>query len=189
MLHVNSITSAAPAHVFLTGPLQLGKSTAIRRALALLDSPVGGFQTYFAQPRGDVERVLYLRDINDTPVPDEACAVVRFGQAGPSVDTARFDALGTAFLQHARETAALIVMDECGRLERHALAFQQAVLATLEGDVPVLGVVRHDAQGWVEAIRRHPRVRLVAITMENRDALPARLAAHFAGGEEIRADG
>ena len=34
-------------HVFLTGDVQIGKSTAIRRAIARIGRPVYGFRTFF----------------------------------------------------------------------------------------------------------------------------------------------
>ena len=61
-------------------------------------------------------------------------------------------------------------------------AFEQnerEVLALLEVDTPSLGVVRQDAMGWLEEIRRHPKVRLITVTEENRDDLPRQLAEYY----------
>ncbi|MEG1515926.1 MAG: nucleoside-triphosphatase, partial [Clostridia bacterium] len=77
----------------------------------------------------------------------------------------------------ARALGEVIVMDECGRLERDATAFQAEVLRCLNGDKPVLGVVRENAGGWTQCILSHPRVRLTRVTPENRDALPGALCA------------
>lgn len=173
--------SEAP-HVFLTGALQVGKSTALRRALAMLPGQAGGFQTYFTTPREQPDRVLYMADICMAQTADDAQAIVRFGPGRPLVDVDKFDRLGVACLAKARQNADIIVMDECGRLERDALGFQQAVLDALDGATPVLGVVRHDAGGWTEAIRSHPQVQVIEVTEMNRDALPSLLARHFGGG-------
>ena len=62
---------------------------------------------------------------------DQDHAVVKFfNGCAPEAIHGRFDALGTACLTG---TPTLWVMDECGRLERDALAFQQAILEKLEG--------------------------------------------------------
>lgn len=45
-------------HVFLTGDVQIGKSTAIRRAIAQLGRPVYGFRTFFTD-RESAEKSLY----------------------------------------------------------------------------------------------------------------------------------
>ena len=46
-------------HVFLTGDVQIGKSTAIRRAIAQLGRPVYGFRTFFTD-RESAEKSLYM---------------------------------------------------------------------------------------------------------------------------------
>ena len=42
-----------------------------------------------------------------------------------------------------------------------------AIRACLDGDIPVLGVLRKD-QAWHECIRSHPSVRVLTVTEENR---------------------
>ena len=39
-------------HVFLTGEIQVGKSTALDKTLSLLKLPYGGFRTYFGGRTG-----------------------------------------------------------------------------------------------------------------------------------------
>ena len=101
-----------------------------------------------------------------------------FNGCAPEAIHGRFDALGTACLTG---TPTLWVMDECGRLERDALAFQQAILEKLEGDTPVLGVVREGFPGWTKTIADHPNVELITVTEDNRDALPGLIRARLRG--------
>jgi nucleoside-triphosphatase len=67
-------------------------------------------------------------------------------------------------------------MDECGGLEREARAFQNEVLDALEGDIPVLGVVKAGLTGWTDEIRGHPKVRLLTVDRSNRDMMPLLIA-------------
>ncbi len=166
-------------HVFLTGALQVGKSTLVRRVIAALDCRVDGYQTFFVGDRSLPDKALYLRGILEPREADEGCVVVRFVDGRPAAYADRFDALGGGRLRRAGVGAELIVMDECGRLERDAREFQAEVLRTLDGDTPVLGVVRQDAGGWTEAIHAHPKVRVMTVTEENRDALVQELLAHY----------
>ena len=83
-----------------------------------------------------------------------------------------FDAQGTALLDAARKTAQVIVIDECGRLERDAHAYHEALRRCVEGDVPVLCAIRKLKAPWADWIRNHPRVRLIEVTTENRDRIP-----------------
>ena len=162
-------------HVFLTGAVQCGKSTVVSRVLAGWAGAVGGFRTGFGPDRACPERLLYLWSASESARYDSDHAVVKFfNGCAPQPIPGRFDALGTACLTG---TPALWVMDECGRLEREALAFQRAVLEKLEGDTPVLGVVREGFPGWTKSIATHPNVELTTATEDNRDPLPELMGA------------
>jgi nucleoside-triphosphatase len=173
-------------HVFLTGQVQIGKSTVIQKTVSLLGLSVGGFRSGFGGDRGEPERWLYLWDAADAPAYDQDHGVVRFTAGGTQVFPDRFDRLGGGALHRARQgRAGLILMDECGRFEGQAARFQQEIFAALEENTPVLGVVRQGFSGWLDAIRSHPKVTLLTVTAENRDALP-RQAAQLLRGEGER---
>lgn len=164
-------------HMFLTGEIQIGKSTVIRKILADLNVKYGGFRTYFSQNRTAADRGLYISRAEAKPLYDEAHRVARFcpGEQAPQVFTAGFETLGADYILHAKDGVALLVMDELGDMERDAERFQAAVLAALEGKTPVLGVIKLSAVGWVNQIREHPNVEMVNVNADNRDALPERL--------------
>ena len=162
-------------HIFLTGALQIGKSTIISRVISSAGLRVGGFRTSFGPDRASPDRLLYLYPAGAPPALDEAHGVVHFTGRVPTPIPGRFEQLGVPLLREARASASLIIMDECGRLESDALPFQAEILAALDGDIPVLGVVREGLPGWTPAVAAHPRVRLVTVTKENRDSLPAQL--------------
>ncbi len=167
-------------HLFLTGEIQIGKSTVLQKTLSLLNVPYGGFRTYFGPDRDQPDRYLY---INDAALPKsygEENAVARFRMDGPPiVYTERFDMLGVSTITKAASQARLIVMDECGALEWEARRFQKCVMDTLDGDIPILGVVKKAARGWTDGIRSHPGVRVITVEPHNRDALPEELAGWF----------
>lgn len=156
-------------HIFLTGAVGCGKSTVIDRALARTTLAVGGFRTGFGPDRASGERSLYLWGAWEAPVRDAHHTVAHFQAGVPCPLPGRFDALGTACLARPAE---LIIMDECGRLERDAPCFQAAVLEKLDGDTPILGAVRQGLPGWTKAIAAHPKVKIVEVTLENRNLLP-----------------
>lgn len=150
----------------------MGKSTVINKALAQLPLTVGGFRSGFDHQRGQSSRWLYMWDASQSPVQDEAHRIVRFSDDKPQVFTDRIDAIGAAALRRARETdAQLILMDECGRFEGKAEVFKQEIFAALDGNTPVLGVVRQGYGGWLDEIRSHPNVTVLTVTEENRDTL------------------
>ena len=69
----------------------------------------------------------------------------------------------------------VIVMDELGPSEAAALEFQKAVLAALDGDKPVYGVLQQADSEFLGRVAAHPRVRVVTVTEENRDRLRQQL--------------
>ena len=164
-------------HIFLTGEIQIGKSTVLQKTLSLLNLPYGGFCTYFGQDRYAPEHCLYINDAAQPKTFGQENVVVRFGEGPPEVFTERFDTTGAGYIEKASaECTRLIVMDECGALERKALRFQQSILKALDGEVPILGVVKLSASGWVDCIRNHPKVRLITVDEQNRDRLPTELS-------------
>ena len=165
-------------HIFLTGDVQVGKSTVIQKAVSALGLRVGGFRSGFGPDRGQPDSKVYLWDAGGPPQYDEEHVVVRFSGGKPQVHIDRFNTLGVEALRRAhRSGAGLILMDECGRFEGQAEAFQAEIFAALDGAVPVLGVVRQGFHGWLDTLRSHPNVTLLPVTADNRELLPGQIAA------------
>ncbi|MDF2938967.1 MAG: hypothetical protein K0Q90_4340 [Paenibacillaceae bacterium] len=167
-------------HVFLTGEIQIGKSTVIHKVVESLNIRPGGFVTGFRRLRTDPNRRLCLNPAWEEPSYDEAHAVARFGEGlPPRPDSIAFDQLGCGYLAACRPWAQLLLMDELGPLERAAVHFQKAVLQALDGSIPILGVLKKAGHPWMDDIIRHPSVTVIQVTEANRDHLPEQLAAQF----------
>ena len=150
-------------HVFLTGPVQIGKSTLIAAALdALQPERLGGFRTVSAKPEAAAQDLL-------------CGAQNRVGIRRPELGIASFpDAFETAGMDALKgaEDCDLVLMDEIGRMERHADTYSARIRTLLDGCVPILGVVQKKADTpLAAAIRSHPNVRLIEVSEENRDVL------------------
>lgn len=166
-------------HVFLTGDIRIGKSTVIQKVITALRCPIGGFETYFMADRNRIDSRLYMGRAGDPHVAETKREVARFCQGSSLAYPDRFDAIGCALLKEAKRSASLLIMDECGRLEKDALLFQQAVLQALDDALPVLGVVRQNAAGFPTLVSSHPGVQLIHVTEANRDQLPEQIIRHF----------
>jgi nucleoside-triphosphatase THEP1 len=66
-------------------------------------------------------------------------------------------------------------MDEIGFAENEALNFHAAVMETLSGNVPVLGVLRGRPTVLGDKVRQRENVRIITVTEENRDEIPKEL--------------
>ena len=161
-------------NLFLTGEVQVGKSTLIRRLLeAHPDLRVGGFRTIPGLPREDgTSDVHIVPAVGDVPL-TEGNRVIRRRHTGqiPQVRAYPqvFDMIGCILLERP-EDHDLLLMDEIGIQEAEAFLFQRAVLRCLDGPTPVLGVVRNKPGALTDAVRTHPNTKLVTVTAENRDA-------------------
>lgn len=170
-------------HLFLTGKVQIGKTTVVDKTIARLGVTPGGFRTYFGEDRRAPHHFLYMSSAARPRsfAPDHAVAEFRLGADGAPTACQllpRFEELGLQYLAQA-SAYPLIILDECGRLEQRFPRFCAQVLELLEGETPVLGVVRQDVMGWLEEIRHHPKVQLVTVTEQNRNELPQQLAAYY----------
>jgi nucleoside-triphosphatase len=177
-------------HIFLTGPRGVGKSTVIERVVGRLVAEgacaaggVAGFRTeWFDLGGGDA---LYILPYGAS-VPGGAArpvagrdAVRRSLVIHPNV----FDEDGVAILRASGAASArLIVMDELGFMESGADAFRGAVMEVLDGDVPVLGVVRLEGNPFLDAVKDHGRVRVIHVSESNRNMLFEQLTAQVFHG-------
>ncbi len=170
-------------HVFLTGDRGIGKSRAVQRTAELLRLPCYGFVTRF-QGADRHASSLYLLPAAGPGTMDEGHVAARWENGRLQPVPHRFDTLGAALLREARgHPEGLILMDECGHLEKQAWVFQREILLCLEGSIPVLGVLRKD-QPWHDFIRAHPRVVVLNAAEGDRETLPQRIAGYLKEGAE-----
>lgn len=166
-------------HIFLTGEVQVGKSTIIRRWLqAHPQLRVGGFRTVPGAKGKNGEDTVHIIPAAGNPALTAENRIMfrqgRWPQRKLEFFPQVFDRVGVSLLREGGEKDILI-MDEIGFTEDNAALFQQAVLEKLEGDMPILGVVRALPGVLADAVRAHPKSRIIAVTQENREEVLKRL--------------
>jgi len=168
-------------HIFLTGEIQVGKTTIINKTLKQLKKSYGGFKTYFGPDRGAEDRLLYMNRADEPNLFTTDHGIAVFKKDGfPQADTTKFNTYGVELIRRAKATnKAMLVMDECGNLECDALSFQNEILKSLSDDHPILGVIKLSSSGWTDRIRAHSKVTLIMVTRDNRDKLPHLLIKHY----------
>lgn len=164
-------------HLLLCGDVGVGKSTLIGRLLAESRRPLYGFATRrIPVPDDDGLCSVYL---HPAAQPLEARTYGEENRVGrcdrrhalryPQI----FDEMGVPLLQAPEN--GLILMDELGFLENDAAAFRRAVLAALDGSVPVLAAVKSRDTAFLREVKCHPGAELVFVNVQNRDDLYRRL--------------
>ena len=173
-------------HLFLTGEKQIGKSTLIQKWLSGLNLSIGGFCTRKHMSE-DGRLTTHMLSASDPRFPCEDNMLFDCRKRDKKKAAEQFDRIGVSLLQNTAGTD-LIVIDEIGLMERDALLFQDSVLRTLDGDIPVIGVLREltDAEKQtmpdclIRQIAARSDVRIIRVTVDNRDALASHLPAELA---------
>ena len=160
-----------PTHIFLTGEKHVGKSTLVSAVLASAGLKYGGLRSISVFDENN-DRNVYLvpaDGVNNEPaVLAGVCSNRHITERHPEV----FDDVGCRLLDFDVDTK-LIVIDEIGNMERDAKRYSDRILELLDrNDVRILGVLQKKANSALaEAIRKHPDVRIIEVTEENRDKL------------------
>ena len=163
-------------HIFLTGEIQVGKSTIIRNFLAQSGLSADGFMTYWETDRGG-GRNLYLSPYSLAPQIHDRRLIVhdngghrhhRLSLTAGAVEA--FDIYGAAILNDSGKRSA-VIMDELGVMESKSPAFQRAVMRHIYGNVTVLGVIKPVNNEFLNTIRSHENVAVHEVTPENRDSV------------------
>lgn len=160
-----------PLHILICGEIGAGKSTLIQRLLEKNERPVYGFITKRLEPDETGFHPVYIH-----PAGAEERAYAKENLVGTcdskkhNVSPEVFNTLGVCYLE--AEPGALIVMDELGFMEAKSEAFVRKVFGALDGDIPVIAVVkaRFDVP-FLNEVRAHEKAALYMLTKENRDAL------------------
>lgn len=142
-----------PRNFFVTGQKNSGKSTLIQMLMRERKERWYGFFTLPYEIDGK-RRGFYLHSLepvasgeNDLPIsvqPDESHCI-------PCRET--FEGLGCQCLKEALRQAQWVVMDELGRLEKEAYAFQNAVEQILDSDIFTICAVKKEKNVFLDRIR------------------------------------
>ena len=162
---------------FLTGAVQTGKSTAIRRFLCANSAISAGGCLTVSIPTDAGFDVFIVPPVW---TPDDLTPDALVGRRGGIYEKhpESFDGRGCALL--AEKDCGILLMDELGRMELDAHAFRAAVLAAVNSGTPVLGVIKPEHNAFLDEVRAQSGVELFPLTTENRGEAPAAIAAWYA---------
>jgi nucleoside-triphosphatase len=160
-------------NLLLTGKPGIGKTTVIMRVLEALSIPVTGF--YTREIRGPKGRLGFEAVTLD----GKRCTLAHVDFHSPykvskyGVDVATFERVIVPSVEPSlNPQAAMIVIDEIGKMECFSTRFCQAVLRALDSEKPVLGTITLGGGAFIESIKRRPDVEIILVTTANRDSLP-----------------
>ena len=157
-------------NIFLTGNVQVGKSTILNRFISSHpDLKIGGFKTLtnFDENLG-IYRGVYIVPATQFEVDYSKHSHVGTRTHKRDAYPENFDLRGVEILNSPGDYD-LILMDEIGFMETRALKFNRRVLEIPDSDVPVIGVVKPMMKGLPLDVKTHPDTTVLEVTVENRE--------------------
>lgn len=174
----------ADSNWLLTGPPRSGKTTVVERVIGHLEDDgytIGGMwspeirqdgaRTGFALMaiQTGTRRMMASTDVESGP---------RVGKY--HVDIEAIDHIVETVFDPSRPEVDLMVVDEIAPMECLSDTFVTSVTAVLDSDRPLLGTIHYRiTDGFIGAVKDREDVRLIEVTNENRDELPARLTTEI----------
>lgn len=148
-------------NIFITGSIQIGKSTLINNFINDYGIRVSGYKTlpYFI---GSVEnrKGFYFHSLVDTdPYMNDVPISVQYRKEDCIRVQETFKTLGVHTLRRSIEdTSELIVLDELGRIERDISEFINEVHNVLNSKKMVVGVIKKCDEKWLDDIKQREDV-------------------------------
>ena len=165
--------------LLICGDIHAGKSTLIRKLVALSGKKPAGYITVRLPAGEDGKSYVYLYNVADPPERVEDAAVIKIlSPSGKEDHPELLDTLGVSYLTDIPE-GSLVVLDEIGTLESAAPVFCSAVMRILSGNYDVLASVKAANSEFLRAVRKHPDCELYIITPDNRDRLCTELSEEY----------
>lgn len=163
----------------LTGRPGCGKTTLIRRLVEGLGVPAGGFYTEEIRrgSRREGFAVVTLDGQSATLASVHTASRQRVSKYG--VDLKAIDEVGVPAIERATAGAALVVIDEIGKMELFSNRFRQAVLSALESGKPILGTIMLAPHPWADAIKSRPEVSVILLSESNRRQVESELLSEL----------
>lgn len=157
-------------NIFLTGEIQVGKSTLLNKVISNLKGSIGGFQTNRTVSNDSKE--FFIHSLLDKNYINKI-ATILFNENKTKVIpyTKSFEEIADSIIRKSINISDVIVLDELGFLESNAMNFQKSIFEALDSSKLVIGVLKARSTPFLDKIRERNDVIIYEVNKENRDSL------------------
>lgn len=162
--------------LLLTGAPGCGKTTVVRKVALMLGDAARGFFTEEVRNAEGLRtgfRVVTLDGTRGELASKRRARGPRVGSYAVNVE--EFERVALPSMDAGGDR--ILIIDEIGKMECCSAAFVGKVGETFAASGPILATIPLRGGAFIEEIRRRPDVETIVVVRENREALPARLAA------------
>lgn len=166
---------APKKNIFLTGAPSSGKTTVIKKVIALLPYPATGFYTEEQRVAG--KRVGFVmktvegksgylahQDIRSD------FHIRRYGVSIENIETIAVPSITPSNMQISNRH--IIILDEIGKMECFSDLFKQAAVTALDSPNIIVGTITFGGDDFIMQIKNRGDIEIHEVTEENRDSLP-----------------
>ena len=168
-------------HILITGKPGVGKTSVIKKIIPLLGISAGGF---FTEEIRVMDRRMGFRIVT-LDGEESIMAHVDFNsnyKVGKyRVDLDSFEKVALPAIEKAMKDKSIIVVDEIGKMELFSTKFRELIRNILDGEKPLLCVIKENSDTFTEEIKNRRDVDLVAVNYENREGLPEKVLEMLKG--------
>lgn len=160
-------------HLFLTGDKKVGKSTLLNKVIGARKIAPWGIQTLPFYIEGEKKGYYFhhLSPLENSERPNNPPAILCLGPRKTIGVKEVFETIGVEMLLAGLGQKGTMVLDELGRVEKNFPLFIKAVEKCLDEREQIFGVVQKGAAHYEEMLKKHPRVCIIEVTMQNREQL------------------
>jgi nucleoside-triphosphatase len=158
------------AKILLTGLPGCGKTTAIMKIVAELDSSsVAGFYTEEICEGNTRKGFRWQRLDGAGGILAHVDIKGHFKLGKYGVDVAGFEKLVVPVLEVKQNDVELFIIDEIGKMECLSRKFVAVVRGLFDSDKSVLATVARKGTGFISEVKNYPGTKLFKLTGENRE--------------------
>ncbi|MBI3892924.1 MAG: hypothetical protein HY303_15490 [Candidatus Wallbacteria bacterium] len=167
-------------NILLTGLPRAGKTTVVQKVIAQAKAKFGGFYTQALDPQARLRDFKLVTFEGNNRQFSRKNLIRRFEvESLIGIDLRDLETKGIMAVERAILCCQVVAIDEIGRHESLSRLLQQAVLAALSSERPVLATVPLYGTPFIESLKRRADVSVLEVTTENRCVLPELVAAHL----------